>query len=207
MSNVIVNPVTLSLPDSTTVAGENIGKAGEMLASELHGKYYTAGYRGTTFGFSVAAATLPVNAASLASKMTLYNPPGSGKNLELIHLDWSYVLATTAVNGVGVYYSTVAQTAAGTFTTATTSQALNLAAPVGSVAIPYSAYTASGTPVLIALCGYTGAVTSTAANVNQYMFDGKVIVPPGYSIHVAMTTAASTGSGFTGMISWAEWPI
>lgn len=204
MAGIIINPELISVTDSTVNPNDIFGKSGEKIISELHGKYYTSSYRGPVFSYSENAITLPVNAASLVSKFTLYNPTGSGKNLELITLDWAYAVATTVVNGIGLYYSTVTQTAAGTFTTPGTAVALNTGTSVTPVCVPYSAYTANGTPTQLALCGYTGAVTSTAANVNSYNFDGRILVGPGTSVHVAMTVAASTASGFSGSISWAE---
>lgn len=203
----IVNPQTISNTDNTETFGMIMGKSGEVLVAEARGKYYTPSYRGSVFAFSVAAATLPVNATTLASKFSVVNPVGSNKNLELIRLDWAYVVATTAVNGLGLYYSTPVQTAGSTLTTPATPICLNFALSTISVATAYSALTTVGTPVLAALCGYTGAVTSSASAPNSYNFDGTVIVPPGWSIHVANTTAASTASGFTGMLTWAEHPL
>ena len=207
-----INQVTVGLSNSsipdTTLVSAIAGKAGEAVVTELHGKYFTENYRGNVFGFSVAAVTLPVNAATLASKFGVYNPPGSGKVLELVRCDMAYVVATTVVNGVGLYYSTVASGAAGsTFTTAGTAISLNLGGNSAPAAVGYSAVTHVGTPVLAAVMAYSGAVTSTTVGVISYSFDGSILVQPGTLLAVAMTTAASTGSGFTGMLTWAEIPV
>lgn len=207
MAGVVANPETISTADNTNVPNDLFGKAGERITADLHGKYYTSAYRGEVFGFAVNAATLPVNAATLASKFSVVNPLNSTKVLELIRFDWAYAVATTVVNGIGIYTSTAAQTALATLTTPATAQSLSLGPGIGAVAVPYSALTASGTPAQVALVGYTGAVTSTAADVNQYNFDGAILIWPGYSVHVAMTVAASTGSGFSGFLTWAEHPV
>ena len=201
-------PSTTSAADASNLPALQ-GKQGDMIVSELHGKYYTQTYRGNVFGFLRAAVTLPVNAATLASVYSIYNPPGSGKNLEMLCFDMAYVLATTVVDGVGLYYSTAASGAAGsTFTTNVTPISKLLGGPSSSpVALCYSALTAVGTPVLADILAYTGAVTSTAANPIHYDFDGRTVVSPGTLIHLAMTTAASTASGFTGGLTWAEVPI
>lgn len=209
MAQLFVTPglSTSSAPDGTPIA-QPAGKAGEALVSELRGKYYTQTYRGGTFVFTRAAFTMPVNAATLASTMSVYNPPGSGKNLELVRFDMAAVLATTVVDGVGLYFSSAASGAAGsTFTTQVSPVSTLLGGSSATVAQGYSALTAVGTPVLIAIMGYFGAVTSTAANPISYPFDGSVVLTPGNLIHVAMTTAASTGSGVTAALTWAEVPI
>jgi hypothetical protein len=201
MVGVVINPESVANPFGSNLLGDVYGRSGEQIVTEYHGKYYPSAYAGNTFSFSVNATTLPVNAATLASKFAVVNPVGSGKNLELIRLDWAYAVATTVVNGIGVYSS---PTGAATLTTPGTAVALNFSAPTGAVAVPYSAITAVGTPTQVALVGYTGAITSTAADVNTYNFDGAIIVPPGYTVHIATTVAATTASGFSGTLTWAE---
>src|ERR1041384_1611691 len=115
-----LNQVTVSSPsnnsnsDGTTVTAL-AGKQGEQVVTELHGKYSILNYRGNVFTFNVTAQTIPVIAATLASKFSLWNPPGSGKNAELICFDMGVVLATTVVNTVGIYYSSGTLALADTF--------------------------------------------------------------------------------------------
>lgn len=205
----VTNPVTVSQADNTNPWAMLMGHQGELLNSELHGKYYTAAYRGNSYSYSYNAITLPVNASALVSKAGLINPASSGKNIEIVRIDWAYALATTVVNGVGVYTLNAVNTGNLTSVTAVTPNPMNPLNPMTSIAEPFSTATAASgiTPTQVALIGYTGAVTSTAANVNQYNFDGSLIVPPGCSLHVAMTVAASTSSGFSACITWNEWPL
>jgi len=207
MPGTVFNPLSASEADGSLNPNNLFGKAGEDLVAEIHGKYYTASYRGGVFTFGVSAVTLPVNAATLASVFSLYNPPGSGRNLELIDIDWNTAVATTVVNGYGIYYQAPATASKATFTTPVTPTSLLLGGNASSVATGYSALTASGTPSLAVIFGGNGAVTSTYEGVNHYSFDGKVIVTPGTLIHVAATVAATTASGWSGQLSWAEWPL
>src|ERR1700693_2275876 len=92
-------------PSNTSVAdGLNApilqGKAGEQLYADLHGKWYTAAYRGRVFstGVLIAGVTIPVNTTT-APTFTLYNPLGSGVNLELITLDVGWPAAAASVVG------------------------------------------------------------------------------------------------------------
>ena len=200
----LVAPWGYKAPGTEIAAG--FDTRGALLFNGMGGQYAELARQGKVYYCSAAAVTLPVNAGSLASKFTIYNPPGSTVNLELIEINAATVLATTVVDGVGVYFSTVAQTAAGTFTTLGTVQNALLTGPSGQAQF-YSAYTASGTPLLGRILGGWGAVTDPGPNTVTKDFWGSLIVPPGVSIHVAMTTAASTASGITLDALWAEIPI
>ena len=207
MQGVVNAPSSTSSADGTNPLLLQ-GKAGEGVVAELHGKWYTAAYRSRVFSGSVAAVTLPTNASNLVSVFSLFNPANSPVNLELLSFNWAYVVATTVVNGIGLYYQRI-----GGAVTIPTSQTAGTVTSglIGNTASPQalflSAATHVGTPVLGTIMGYTGAVTSTAANINKYEFDGKIIVPPNTIVSIAMTTAASTASGFTGSIDWCEWPL
>ena len=204
-TQVLVNPPAQSSnPDGAEIFALG-GKQGDALVSELHGKHYTANYRGKMFAATAAAVTLPVNAASLVSVFTLWNPPASGINMEIVEVSVVNVLATTVVDAVGWYFSTAALTAAGTFTTAGTTQPLNVGAGFTSAGRFYSAYTHSGTPVLVDIIGGYGAATDQTGITKFY--DGRLILPPGIAMSVAMSTTASTGSGITLSASWQESPI
>lgn len=168
-------------------------------------KYADLAARGKVFSFSVAAVTLPVNANNLVSVMGLYNPPGSGVMMEMIEAEAHAVLATTVVNALGLYYLDN-QTGA-TFTTlATTMRSARLSEGVSSAVRAYSAVTFSGTPLLADIIGGWGAVTDGGSTPIRKAWDGKIQVPPGVLISLAMTTAASTASGITALLRWAEVP-
>ena len=204
-TQVLVNPPAQSSnPDGAEIFALG-GKQGDALVSELHGKHFTANYRGKLFAATAAAVTLPVNAASLVSVFTLWNPPASGINMEIVEVSVVNVLATTVVDAVGWYFSTAALTAAGTFTTAGTTQPLNVGAGFTSAGRFYSAYTHSGTPVLVDIIGGYGAATDQTGITKFY--DGRLILPPGIAMSVAMSTTASTGSGITLSASWQESPV
>lgn len=184
-----------------------MGRMSEIIMAPYKGAYAEQCARGNVWFASAAAVTIPVNANNLVSVFTLYNPPGSGKNLELIDFVAPVVLATTVVDGIGLYYSAPNNAIAGTFTTKGTPQCGLLgggASPAGQF---YSAYTHSGTPLLACLMGGWGAVTDANSDGPVFNFNGKVLIPPGVAASVAMTTAAGTGSGITLGMSWAEHPV
>ena len=200
----LVAPWGFKAPGTEIAAG--FDTRGALLINGFGGQYAELCRQGKIYYCSAAAVTLPVNAASLVSKFTIYNPPGSNVNLELIEINAATVLATTVVDGIGVYYSSAAQTAAGTFTTLGTVSNALLNGPSGQAQF-YSAYTASGTPTLGRILGGWGAVTDPGPNTVTKDFLGSLTVSPGTAIHVAMTTAASTASGITLDAVWAEVPV
>lgn len=170
-------------------------------------RYAELAARGQVFHLSRAAVTLPVNAATLASVFGLYNPPGSGKMLEMIECEAHAVLATTVVNALGLYYSNGTNASGATFTTQiSTIENARIGEGVSTVCRAYSAVTHVGTPVLADIIGGWGAVTDGGATPIRKQWNGSIQVPPGTLLALAMTTAAWTGSGFTGLLRWAEVP-
>lgn len=202
----VVNPFSTNQPDNADIP-ISLGRSGEQLISEIHGKFWTACARGALFTFNVAAVTIPVVAATLVSVFSLYNPVGSGRLLELVDIDISTVLATTVVNTVGLYTSSPVLAAKGTFTTAGTPLSGLVGSSAAGVGVPYSAYTHSGTPTLYRIVGGWGATTETSVNQMHYDFDGKVAIMPGAIVSVATSTAAETTSGSDIGMTWIETPI
>lgn len=199
-------PASPSLSDGANQAALQ-GKNGEIVASELHGKYYTGAYRGKLFSATAPAVTIPVVASGLVSVFTLYNPPASGVNMEIVDTTISQVVAATIVDTVGWYYSTAPATAAGTFTTKGTVQSQIVGANPNNAGSFYSAYTHSLTPTLIDVIGDFGATTNATSTLPTKVYDGRLILPPGIAMSVAMSTAAGSTSGLTIQATWAEFAI
>lgn len=207
MANVIASAYNSTQPTGSTLQNDFTGASGEKLVADAHGQWYNANYNGKVFTYNVTAVTLPVIANNLVSKFALYNPAGSGKNLEIIRIDVGLVSATTVVDTLGLYYSSGSLASASTFTTAGTALSGIVGASATNVAIPYSALTHSGTPVRHSILGFYGAVTTTAANQWTVNPNGSIIVPPGTVISLAMSTAASTATSTDLGITWAEVPV
>lgn len=201
----VINPASTARNDGDEpVMG--IGRQGEQLCTDVHGQYFTANYRGVVFGANVTAVTVPVIASGLVSVFSLWNPPTSGINMEIIDFDFAQVLAATIVDAVGLYFSADALARAGTFTTLGTEQCMNVGSGLRSKGKFYSAYTHSGTPARVAILGSFGATTN-AGGISSEFANGKIIIPPGTVVSVAMSTGAGTASGLDIGCTWAEWPI
>ena len=184
-----------------------MGRGGELYCSQIHGKYYTAAYYARLFSFNVTAVTVPVIVGTLQSKFTVYNPPNSTTNAELVDFDLGIVLVTLVVDTVGLYWQSPTLASLATLSTigvfGTNWFSSIFSSSPGQVT-PYSALTHSGTPARIAILSQFGAVTSTNDSIVHYDFDGKILVPPGHVVSVAMSTGAGDTAGLDLGIRWLE---
>lgn len=204
----VANPVSTSQPDSSSPL-LTAGRQGELVATEIHGKFFIAAYRRNVFKFNVTAKTLPVVASGLVSVFTLWNPPSSGVIAEMISLDIGVVVAATIVDTIGWYFSSGTTALAGTFTTPSVANTNHFSARVGdtpgNLVAPYTAYTHSGTPVRCDIVGSFAATTDTTANDIHKDYDGRMLLPPGVAISLAASTAAAGTVGSDPEVIWSEW--
>jgi hypothetical protein len=198
----VANPGAASIADSTATAQLG-GKQGDALVSELHGKYYTAAYRGRVFigQTTTAGTTIPIITTTTAT-FALYNPLGSGVNVELISCD---VMGTTTTVGSGAIGLGVVTglTLAPTSLTALTP----IPIPIGAGGVPQAklyaqAVLAAATTSFIPLFAATAALG--VVPVWHTDFDGKMILAPGTLVFLA-GTAAQTGNPTVSRFDWAEW--
>jgi hypothetical protein len=218
MSGTVLNPTSISQYDGSSNILDTLGKAGEALVAELHGKYYTQSYRGSLFYATQVSATAPaVYTATAVTSFGLWNPAGSGKNLVLAKIIYAPVTASSAAVMLGLAITQNAGSALGTAAplSATTpitatrgSGLLNSVGNLTSVATAVSAATLTTAPTLFApLLSYTTDVITTSSEGNAFVFDpeGMIIVQPGTFISLS-SSAANTGTGIGGMW-WYEAPL
>jgi hypothetical protein len=188
---------TTNAPSSTpTQVG---GKSAEGIVAELHGKWYTAVYNGLAFAGPtlIAGVTIPVNTTT-SPTYTLYNPLGSGVNLELIALDVGWPAAAT----------TVVATLLGSVSTQTPTSVTNLtpvSLPIGGGSIAQGKLATAATIVAITTHLPLLQITSTADAMvaSHYDFDGSVVIAPGGLITLT-STPVQTGVALP-CFKWAEW--
>lgn len=174
--------------------------------SDVHGKWFEANYRGKLFTYNVTAVTVPVIASGLVSVFSLLNPPGSGVVGEIVSTQVGQVLATTVVDTMAWYSSSVALTGLATLTTLAAARSSQLQGSPANAIKPYSAATHSGTPVREDLIMAFGATTDAGLAFVEKQHEGRLILPPGILMSVAMSTASGTASGLDLQVTWAEWP-
>lgn len=185
-------------PDS----GFRQGKTGEMIVSELHGRYYETTLRGRNFSAAnQAAQAVSVALATTYTGILLYNPPNSGFNLVPNKVKFALSAAPAAIasimllNGFSATGGVTAQTTA-------LSPTQNLIGGPKGVGIALSAATILTPTWLFPL--YDGFTASALpAPTLPVDLEGNFIIPPGGFIGIGALTAVT---GFGG-ISWEEVPI
>ena len=182
-------------------AALRLGRQGELIVAQSHGKYSEASFRGSLYGCSNQAATATSIALATAyTGLCLINPAGSPVCLALLQVGVVITTAQVAVSSVGLIgnYS-------GTAVTNTTP------------GVPYSCYlgrsagygktsvsaTLPATPVWLAQYGGSftaGALGSHTPHIIEV--DGSILLPPSSYVAIGSLTALS---GFFSMI-WEEIP-
>ncbi len=179
---------------------------GALIVDSASGQYAVRTYMGSVHFFAVAAVTVPVNAATLGSVFGIYNPPGSGRILEIIDTSIGQATATTVVQEFVWVSSTVALSALATFTTAGSARNRRMQDAPTTVARVYTAATHSGTPNVEAKIGSFAKVTSDQGLITA-QFNGTLMIPPGVLAAVCTLTAASAGSSTNIAATWADIPL
>jgi len=182
------------------------GKTGEMLLSQCHGKYYEAASRGSLFYSYCAAIAMSASATSAVGNI-IWNPPGSGVNAVLGKWDFSNVVTDANALELLLGYS-VQATVPGSVTAAVTGPCL--LGPVGSptsLCKAYSIATITTAATAIASLAYIYAAIDTVGQGQiQGDFDGSIIIPPGYLVHLMCAVAAGTAGTYSTLF-WEEVPI
>jgi len=181
------------------------GRQGELMVSELHGRYYEAALRGRVFcAANQAAAALSLLSAT-ATGLILTNPAGSGKNLELLEIAVALATAPAGIATLGLAANVNVVAAAVVHTTPLIVRPTLIGGSLGAVGLADSAATLPAAPVLIR--GIGGGPVATGSVTAPFIKDdvgGAIILAPGTAISLsAFTTAISVIASFT----WAEWPV
>ena len=199
--------LTTAAPSSTSYADSSnppalAGKAGEAVVTELHGKWYTAAYRGRVFlGQTAAAGTIIPISTTTTFTFLMYNPLGSGVNVELISADVAATTTTWVASPIQLGLLSGA-----TLPTTVTTTYTSICSLIGGSGV--SQVKLYGSAVSTAMANFfplfSVSATSGFAPQLHYDFDGKIILAPGSMAALVGTAAQSqaTANAFT----WAEFP-
>ena len=190
-----------------------MGQNGDVIVSELHGRYYEQAYRQNIFTLSVstaAAITAYVGAAGGTPQIAVYNPLNSGKNLVPIQAGYNNVVAASGAGTVSwaLWYGPTAAITQTTLTYPTNAYTLN---KVGSVTQGFTnvALTSSTALTNAYPIGYYYWATAAGAFQSGPTFvdiNGSFIVPPGCMMALG-GSAALTSATWIGSLTWEEVPI
>ena len=188
-----------------------LGNMGDMIASELHGRYYEAAYRQSVFSLSLATAatiTAYIGATGGTPALATYNPVGSGKNLVVLQAGVANLVTPTGAGTApwGLWYGLTALPT-GQNTVPTNNSTLTTS---GSIALGWvNAVTTSSTALtrVYPLAFYYWATAAGAFGMPSFVdIAGSVIIPPGGMVALGCGTALTTASWYASLI-WEEVPI
>ena len=213
-----VGPTSTQSVSPGSTPAVRLGQLGDVIVTELHGRYYEQTFRRNSFAGALAGATgitasaLGVVTATAYTGLVLYNPPSSAVNLVLQKVGYSFPIAPAAavVVSLGQGYSALPPQT----TTAVTvrNNYINGPAPAASlysVATFGIATTAPVTTTPTHTLGWVGTVAATSTNqvVNAFTdMEGSIVIPPTGYVCIYLSTAAQT-NGFFGSFAWEEVPI
>jgi len=184
------------------------GQLGDVIVSELHGRYYETSYRRNGFNAATqAGVTTSAGLATTTTGLILTNPTTSTVNLALNKVGYAFTVLPAAPIVVGLAYNT--STTAVTQTTAITprNNFLGAVAPQGLVASSVTLPTAGIVSHIFGAVNYIATPANIyATTMTMVDLEGSVIMPPGSYVHV-YTSAASGASGFFGSFQWEEVPV
>jgi hypothetical protein len=197
-----------------------MGQLGDLIVSELHGRYYEQNKQGNLYSVGMTSTALSANTVTLTATTTpiigVWNPTGSGKNLVILK---SKCLITAAGNsavapGGFVWATSVGN---GAISNGLTPMNRSTLQSSGSVAKGFNITTAltgltnnltiqmsSAFGTLIAAQGATASPIISGDGVEE--FDGGLIVPPG-GVLALLNTVSTTTVNVASALMWEEVPI
>jgi hypothetical protein len=202
-------PAQTNTPGSTPAIRQ--GQLGDMIVSELHGRFYEQTYRGAVYSTFVNALTIasthatPIAAGTGTPIVGIFNPANSGKNIVLIRVQQ----ATTSGTPGGPLLWNIIPNPQNITATSTAAYSNASLAQSGSVTRIFNntAITGSTAGVAFRNAGGPTAVAATGAIMTYTeMYDGSIIVPPGSMLGLA-ATAAGTSHVINVYAEWEEVPV
>lgn len=200
---------TSNLPDGLPMP-MRLGAQGEQIVAQLHGKLFEAARRGKLF-YGLNGATPSVTTVALATTYTglaLINPAGSGKNLIVERVGYSFLVAFPAASTIGLMVGY----ASGGVVTSSAAASPGASCLIGSSTLPAGSCALSatlvGTPKLHTVlgAGLTGAITTTPQKETWYDADGSIVLAPGAYCAIYTSTVSGAAS-LAGSFIWQEEPI
>ena len=189
-----------SMADGNQAAAlTRFARDGSLVVAESHGKFYEQASRGNMYCALSSSAGIALIAVA-ANIPTLWNPQGSGVNLEVVRLELGWVSGACSpvalnwdfLNPAGAAVATGAPIATATFITP-----VNMLVGAGKVSqakFAAAAITFTTNPAFLMPTGIgvgTGAPTVVPSIVSKD-YDGSLVLPPGSAISLVSQAGTTT---------------
>lgn len=197
-----VGPATLG---DGTLREVRLGKTGEAVTVDAHGRYHEAVSRGNVFcAANQASTTFTLFGTTTATGFILANPTGSGKNLSVLQIGYAKVTAAAAAIEQLVLSASYSSQTLSSLTALTTRCAIIGNSSTG-VGVAYSAATLSAAGVIIAAVqspSVSATATTAVPPVTVVDVAGGLIIAPGGWLQLA-AGFTNTLAGIAHMV-WEE---
>lgn len=184
-----------------------LGNMGDLIVSELNGRYYESTVRKQIFNGAITGVTTTVGLATTYTGLCLSNPIGSNVNIVLNKAGYGFLVAFPAASTIGLMVGFNGSTNV-THTTPVTPRNQFINGPSG-VGLLDSAATLPTACTLNTIfgAGLTGAITTVPGVYNGVIdLEGSIILPPGgYVAFYTSTISGASGCAFS--FQWQEIPI
>ena len=181
-----------------------MGRSGELIVQDAHGRYQEAVYRGHVFtACTQTVVTWGTALTGTCVTIALVNPAGSGVNLAILKCRATVVTSTTAGSLVYGICNTPLQ-AAVTYTTKLTATNCLVGSLNAAAGIPATSCALPAAPVAVGAFAF-GPVTATASTGNIVDdVGGEFILAPNTAFTIQGITIVGTGLL---SITWEEIPL
>ena len=190
------------------ITGVGSGVAGELVVSELMGRYATLVKTGRVqTAYALMTAPVIYSTAAATGGPLIWNKPGSGLDAHLLAVAFSSSVVTTVAGGLGITGASGQNAAPSTATAIDASGNALVGGPSSGMGGVYRLGTvanAGGFFVPFAEF-HTGALTVDTFGLTWVPLDGMFLCPPGGWISVAGTATLTTLQVAVALV-WAELP-
>ena len=207
-------PAGTNAPGATPAIRQ--GQLGDLVVSELHGRYYEQTYRRNMFSGALATAqsatTGGITTQTAYVGLVLYNPPSSPVNLVVQKVAITSIVQQSSAIAVGIGQGFSVLPPSGTLTTvAVKNNYVTGPAPVGQLYGQATFGISTTNPITTTFTHDIGVLTTgtTATSIiTPVMLDteGTIVIPPtGFA--VLYFSSASVASSIAASFAWEEVPI
>ena len=184
--------------DSANPVSARSGQQGDLIVSELHGRYYEATVRGNMFGITGGLTTTTAAGAATFTGLLVVNPVGSGVNLAVNKVFIAQPIALTAETELGIMYgpNTVCATKLTT---------ISNRLPGGRPSYATASAGETLVPAMTSFIVISSGGTAVQPVNYSHDFEGGLVIPPGYSFASYTSRVTTTACVFS--FQWEEVPV
>lgn len=182
------------------------GAFGEVLVSELNGRYANLTLAGQVFSGFFASGAVAAASATATGPFALFNPNNSGKNLVLLKVMAQVATFTAGTTGAGFGFQFVANQQPTATTPGNAASNALVGSGVVSIAKLFTAGTLVGAPTIPGVLfggAYLDLAAGDAISIDNELA-GSIVIQPGSG--VCIVSSGTLTANLVASVTWAELP-